>query len=290
MKRYSIVAGVLTLGLCLTATASYGDAGSSPAPTPTSGGVVSGDARNPFTAKAVSAYLAGRANSVTAALYDESSGESFLYNPTQRGATASIAKVNIVASLLYQRAKKRVALTPVEDSLAKLAIEQSDNDAAEALWEDLGYNAGLNTLNSKLNLRQTQLNPANIWGLEVTTPADQLKLLKSIVLPSKLLSATNQGYIKNLMEHVISSQRFGVPAGVPSGVEVGVKNGWDVEGSNGWQINTVGYVQSKSNPYLLVVMTHDNPSERYGIDTVSGVSKLVWGFESRLPVYQKASS
>ena len=151
------------------------------------------------------------------------------------------------------------------------------------MWEDLGYNKGLNILNSKLNLSQTQLNPDSIWGLEVTTPADQIKLLKSIVLPSKLLSVANQSYIKNLMEHVISSQRFGVPAGVPSNVDVGVKNGWDTEGDEGWQINTVGYVQSKKNPYLLVVMTHQNPSEAYGMATVSGVSKLVWGFESTLP-------
>ena len=278
-----VLEGLLATGL-IAATLS-GAVALSPEPSPTSSVAQVPSPRDPFAAKAVANYLSGRRNFVTAALYDESSGETFLYNPKGSGATASIIKVNILAGLLYVRSKSKVALTPEEDGLAKLAIEQSDNNAAESLWENLGYNRGLNVLNSKLKLSGTKLDASNAWGNTVTSPRDQLKLLKQIVLPSKLISPPNQTYIKTLMEHVIASQRFGVPSGVPAKVEVGVKNGWDTEANTGWQINTIGYVQSKHNPYLLVVMTHNNPNEVYGINTVSGVGKLVWGFESKLPSY-----
>jgi len=61
---------------------------------------------------------------------------------------------------------------------------------------------------------------------------------------------------------------------VPSGVSVALKNGFAV--INGWQINTTGWVSGGGRDYLIAVLTDGNPTEAYGIDTVSTISAIVW--------------
>ena len=53
-----------------------------------------------------------------------------------------------------------------------------------------------------------------------------------------------------------------------------LKNGFAV--IDGWQINTEGWVDGDGRDYLIAVLTNGNSSEQYGIDTVNGVSALVW--------------
>lgn len=53
-----------------------------------------------------------------------------------------------------------------------------------------------------------------------------------------------------------------------------LKNGFAV--IDGWQINTTGWVSGAGRDDLIAVLTNGNVSEQYGIDTVNGVSALVW--------------
>ena len=55
---------------------------------------------------------------------------------------------------------------------------------------------------------------------------------------------------------------------------VALKNGFAV--IDGWQINTEGWVHGDGHNYLIGVLTNDNASESYGIDTVNAVSAIVW--------------
>jgi hypothetical protein len=57
---------------------------------------------DPFTGQAVAAYLKNRTNLVTAAVYDVRSGRTYLYNPDVDEQTASMAKIDILADLLYE--------------------------------------------------------------------------------------------------------------------------------------------------------------------------------------------
>ena len=51
-----------------------------------------------------------------------------------------------------------------------------------------------------------------------------------------MLSTASRDYALNLMAHVISSQRWGVPAGAPSSLTVHVKNGWLPLATHGWHV------------------------------------------------------
>lgn len=72
----------------------------------------------------------------------------------------------------------------------------------------------------------------------------------------------------------LASQDWGATDGVPSGVTVALKNGFSI--IDGWQINTEGSAVGLGRNYVIAVLTDHNPSEDYGIQTVDGVSALVW--------------
>jgi hypothetical protein len=227
---------------------------------------------------------------VTAALYNPTTGCTYLYRPGVRELTASMVKIDILGDLLYEAQSAHRQLSSAEQSLATVMIEDSDNNAAQELWNDIGgyglssetsgtagYYA-IQTFNKRVGFTQTQTNWG--WGLMNTTPTDFLKLLRTIWLPSSVLNPTSQAYERSLMEHVTPSQRFGIPNGVPAAAIVGNKNGWYPE-ATGWQINSAGYVHLRAVDYLAVVMTAENPNESYGMGTVNDVGSLLWHYESR---------
>ena len=234
--------------------------------------------KDPFKSPEMVKYLSSRTNKVTAGFFDVETSETFLYRPGERQVTASMVKLDILAALLYSAKKSNRMLTSSESRLAKVMIQQSDNAAASALWPKIGYSSGLNTFNAKLGFTQTRAVPS--WGMEATTPADQLKLLKQILLPDSILSPSSQNYIQSLMQSVVNWQRFGIPTGVPTTATVGVKNGWYPVSTTGWQVNSAGYVKTDDHFYLAVIMTAGNRNQKYGTNAVNKISQLLWKFAS----------
>jgi hypothetical protein len=59
-------------------------------------------------------------------------------------------------------------------------------------------------------------------------------------------------------------------------VTIALKNGWAPLNAGGWEINSIGYVDGGGRRYLIAVLTHEDPSESYGSDTVEGISEIIW--------------
>lgn len=231
----------------------------------------SGADKNPFANAAVRAYLGSRID-VSAAVYDVDSGATYMYRQGVEGDTASIIKVNILALLLYQH-QESGGLSTEDSEEATSMIEYSDNDDATDLWNDVGGKEEVAEFDKKIGMRAT--TPNWDWGLTTTTPGDQLTLLKLIALPNKILDNASRAYAQNLMEHVVSYERFGLGWGTPSAAVVAMKDGWYPEAS-GWQTNTIGFVHSGGRFYLVSVMGAHEPSQVYGEDTLTDVSRLIW--------------
>jgi beta-lactamase class A len=229
---------------------------------------------NPFTVKAVAAYLKNRTNLVTAAVYDVRSGKTYVYNPNVHETTASMVKIDILAVLLHEAQEDRRELTAKENLLATKMIKFSSNGAAIKLWSDIGGRDAIDSFNSLIGFKQTI--PSYSWGDIETTPRDQLQLLKVIVLPNTILSAASRTYESDLMEDVTPGQRFGLGWGSPVRATVGLKDGWYADKLTGWQINTSGYVQYNGRLYLATIMCTSNPDEAYGEGTVTTLSRLIW--------------
>jgi hypothetical protein len=228
---------------------------------------------NPFKTAAMRHFVATRSGNITAAVYDVASGTTFLYRPGHREQTASIVKVNILALLLAQAQANHEPLDGDDQATAEGMIEESDNDDATDLWAEEGGAPAVAAFDARLGMTHTTPNWA--WGLTETTPRDQLILLRHIALPNKVLHYDYRETELHLMEPVISFDYWGITAGPPPSAIVAVKNGW-LPVSNGWQINSIGMVRGRHRFYLIAVMTNGNPSEGYGIDTIEGLSNIVW--------------
>ena len=227
---------------------------------------------DPFAHHALRAWLSKRAGDVTAAVYDERDHRTWVYRPGHPQHTASIVKVDILATLLHED-QTDGGISDADQDTATGMIEDSDNDDATDLWNDEGGSSAVQSFDDDARMGATAANVA--WGLTTTTPSDQLKLLKLVAAPNRLLSADSRDYALDLMHHISSGDTWGVTAGVPRTAEVAFKNGWlPYDGS--WQVNSIGDVQGHGRHYLIAVMTDGSATEGYGIATISGISRATW--------------
>ena len=236
---------------------------------------------DPFASAA--SYVSARAGTITAAVYDLATGQTWRLGTGAPQDEASVVKLDVLETLLAERGD---GLSAGDRSLARQMIEDSDNDAATSLWYEVGGPAKIGSFNAEVGLRHTSPSPCVVcagfpwpgWGLTTTVPADQIALLRELVTPGSLLTAAERGYALSLMENVTTAQRWGVSGGVPAQVTVALKNGWlPLDNSDtDWQINSVGWISGQGRDYLMAVLTTGNPSEQYGIDTVSQLGAFVW--------------
>ena len=241
---------------------------------------------DPFGPAAAS-YVATRAGTVLAAIYDLETGQTWSLGTGPPQAEASVVKLDVLETLLAERGGSSPAgLSASDQSLAQQMIEDSDNDAATSLWYEVGGAAKISSFNAAVGLKSTIPSSCVVcanfpwpgWGLTTTVPTDQLALLRELVVPGPLLTGAERTYALSLMENVTPSQRWGVSGGVPPQATVALKNGWlplDSTG-NDWQVNSVGWISGRGRDYLLAVLTTGNPAEQYGIDTIDGLAALVW--------------
>jgi len=193
--------------------------------------------------------------------------------------TASIIKVDILATLLLQAQDAGRGLTQQELTWATAMIEHSDNDAATALWRQIGQASGLETANKRLGLSATVGGSGGKWGLTQTTATDQIRLLHAVFADggtssssASALTTTSQSYIRTLMTRIAAGQSWGVSAASDAGWAL--KNGWLQRSTTGlWDINSVGEVTSGTHHYLVAVLSNGNASMAGGIAAVESAAR-----------------
>jgi Beta-lactamase enzyme family len=219
--------------------------------------------------------LAGRDSTVGLKEVDDRTGITCTYHATTHFYAASVIKATILAALLRTAQEQGRHLTARERSLAWLMITQSNNDAATALWNEVGPRRMQHLLNLA---KMTQTKLAHAWGLSLLTAHDEILLLTLLSSPNRILSLNSRVYAQYLMSHVIFSQRWGVPAGAPTSVKVHVKNGWlPYPVSSDWEINSIGFFKSRhpARDYEIAMLTHANPTMTYGINTIEGAARAI---------------
>lgn len=266
-------------GAAAGAAASSAAAASSSAPRPMA------SHSDPLGSTAAS-YVSGRNGVVLAAVYDLRTGQTWQLGQGKPQDEASVVKLDVLETLLAQRGRSGTELSASDRSLAEQMIEDSSNDAATSLWNEVGGAGGIRSFNTSAGLADTVPStcvncpgfPWPGWGLSTTLPGDQLTLLRTLVEPNSLLTSTERSYALSLMENVTAEQRWGVSGGVPAQATVALKNGWLPlnSASNDWQINSVGWISGSGRDYLIAVLSTGNPTEQYGMDTIDQLSAIVW--------------
>src|SRR3984957_6531821 len=164
--------------------------------------------------QAIAAAIRGRSGSIAIRVEDVRTGVECRYNEGRRSHSASVVKATILAALLYWRQRTHTSLTSTEKREATLMIEYSDNDAATYLWNDVGH-ARLNQFIKAATMTETELNSGGYWGLSQITARDELQLTRLLTEHNSVLTDSSRAYELNLMNHVVSYERWGVPAGAP---------------------------------------------------------------------------
>lgn len=216
----------------------------------------------------------GRVSAVAAELDDPGVGIVCQLNASWHFYSASVVKATILGTLLLIAQEEHRHLTATEQSLAWVMITQSDNNAASALWAEDGHGNLQHFLNLA-GMTHTILDPDGAWGLTQITAADETRLLWLLMDPNRVLSTSSRDYELNLMAHVIPSQRWGVPAGAPLSLTVHVKNGWLPLATGAWHVHSIGAFTGRGVDYSIVVLTDDNPTMTYGIDTIEAIATVI---------------
>ncbi|AUA10137.1 hypothetical protein GTZ89_08780 [Streptomyces sp. SID8382] len=225
-------------------------------------------------ADALAPVAAGSGADFSVAVLETGSGASGVHGDGSY-ATASVVKVGILAALLLGAQDEGRLLTTEERSQATVMIENSDNDAATALWHTIGGTNGLGTALARLGLTDTRGDERGRWGLTRTTAADQLTLLRAVFLDDSPLSGRSRAYLRTLMGRVTARQSWGVSAAADgTGDRTRLKNGWMPRDATGlWVVNSIGAVTTGGRTHLLSVLSEGNADLRAGVTLVEEVAR-----------------
>jgi hypothetical protein len=265
----------VTVGHALTAAATDPHTSRRPAPAPanegtpaparaaSSAGLVSERSRRSFDAFASS--LGGRVGLAVAPLGE---GPIERLGSLQAGHAWSTMKVPVLTTLLVDIEHGEARLSSRESEDAALALEQSDNAAAEALFGELkvihgGLVPASEAVQETLRVAgdgSTRVNTApnsggfTTWGQTIWSTTGEVEFYRALA-GGCLLRPRDTAYVLHLMRNVISSQRWGAgEAGYPAALPLAFKAGWGPESSGGYLVRQTAIVGSGRDGYVLSVI------------------------------------
>jgi Beta-lactamase enzyme family len=224
----------------------------------------------------LAAYLAGFGGRVGAMLYDETRQQYYTYNPDGQFTVASSVKVPIMLTLLTMIEGQGRDVNDGEMYLLTTMIENSNNDSAQALWEEVG---GVNTVTSFLRgvgIQGFSGNP-DAWGYSTISPRAMVQLL-TLLHEGKILTPQHRALALSLMESIEPDQQTGAGDTAPVDATVAMKDGW-VPGPDGlWAMNTSGIITVGDETYIISVYTQDDDS----LDDGWAITRTVCGTVAKI--------
>ncbi|HST46644.1 serine hydrolase [Jatrophihabitans sp.] len=221
--------------------------------------------------------LFGTGSSYSVAALDLTTGRSSQAGAHGGMVLASLVKLDILQTLLYQRQRSGQPLTDGQQDDVEAMIEHSDNAAADRIFRLIGRAPGLGRYNAVLGLHDTVLNTAGLWGLSTTSAADQLLVLQALVSPRSPLTAASRRYALDLLGQVEADQRWGVSAAGDPGSTTLNKNGWlGVDADRGrWAVTTAGLVRIGGHQVLMAVLSQHQPDFATAVARVERAARML---------------
>jgi beta-lactamase class A len=219
------------------------------------------------------------------AVYVPATGATWAWNGRETFPAASTVKLLLLGTAVHRAAREGRDLTPWERSLLETMIRYSDNDAADAIYQDLTPEA-VQAYAEAIGLRDTEVQTDGRWGLSLVTAADLVRALNDLHRCERYPQGLCD-YALELLATPAPSIDWGIPEGVPADATVAFKNGWlPSDDGTVWDVHAVGLVVPPGRPeeaYLVSILT-EYPAElgfEYGRETVRTISTAVWNALSR---------
>ena len=224
----------------------------------------------------LNAYVATLGDTAGFAAYDVTHSMWYGYNQQMPFIMASSSKVVIMLTLLSETEAQGREPNGGEMYLLATMIENSNNDSAQALFDEIGGAPAMSAFLGRAKVGGIQPN-ADAWGYSTTTPQAMVQLL-ALLYGGKILSASDRALALGLMGQVESDQQNGVGDTAPAGAAVALKDGW-VPGPDGlWAVNSSGIVTLGRETYIIAVYTHHDSS----LDRGWAITRQIAGMVARL--------
>lgn len=221
----------------------------------------------------LASYLSGLGDDVGVQVDDLSRNTVYTYHPNNTFIMASSAKVPLLVSYLTMIESQGRGPNSSEMATMTAMIEHSDNNAAQLIYDTIGYGGAEQSYMQSWGITDYSPNAAG-WGWAVWSPSDMAHLL-SLLQAGKVLNSSDRALALHLMESIESDQRFGVGDTAPNNATVAMKDGW-VPGPDGsWFVNTSGIVTVGSETYIITVYTGEQNSFGSGQNIVNHVCGAV---------------
>lgn len=214
----------------------------------------------------------------------------------EAGHAWSTMKVPVLVTLLKHDEGSGESLSGEEEGDATLALEQSDNAAAEALFSRLeqlfgGLVSASDVLQQTLSEAgdfSTRINTApnsqgfTTWGQSIWSVYGEVTFYRALARGC-LLNHADTAFVLGLMRNVISSQRWGAGAAdYPAPAPLGLKGGWGPENGGGYLVRQTAIIGSGNRGYVLSMVAL--PSSGSFDDGVSMISAMAGWARQHLPV------
>ncbi len=221
----------------------------------------------------LASYLASLGGNTGVAVYDVTRNRYYTYNEQSNYIAASSMKVPIMLAFLSSVEAQGRDVTSDEMNLLTAMIENSDNDAAQTLYDAEGGPAAIGGYLQSLGIGGYAPNN-DAWGWSTLTPLAMTQLLTDLQ-EGKTLSQQHQALALSLMQNIESDQISGVGDTAPSGASYAMKDGW-VNGPDGaWAINSSGIITKGNETYVISVYSQELGTEDSGWDIARHVCQAV---------------
>ncbi|MFC0526812.1 serine hydrolase [Phytohabitans kaempferiae] len=173
------------------------------------------------------------------ALLDRRTGKVYgSSNMTQTNTTASLIKSWIAADYLRRAAEKGQTPTDARMQQVTIMIRDSDNQAAQSLWEAIGGSASIGRLIKTCKLTDSSAYK-NMWSNTRLSARDTARL-GACIADGRAAGKTWTKWLINEMRAVRGVGDFGIRKAFPvaTAKDIAIKNGWVTRDALGeWHVN-----------------------------------------------------
>jgi hypothetical protein len=177
--------------------------------------------------------------------------------------SASVSKAMLLVAILRKAGGRR--LTDAERGLLKPMITLSDNDAASALYAQVG-GEGLRRVARAAGMNR--FTDGGHWAAARITAADQARFFLRI---DRLVPAAHRRYARKLLSSIVKPQRWGIArVARRERIKVFFKGGWRNDVTH-----QVALLERGGRRLALAVLTHNAPSMAYSVETLERIADRV---------------
>jgi Beta-lactamase enzyme family len=220
-------------------------------------------------------FAGDRAGLVSIAVID-SRGHLHGFDADRTYASASVSKALLLAAELQRLEAAGAPLDASTRALLARMITLSDNDAADSIYYRVG-DAALYDVARAAGMESFSV--AGYWAESQITAADMARFMWNL---EDAFAGPHRAFALGLLGSIVSSQRWGIPAGAGEGWNDRFKGGWRPSDS-GSLVHQAAELSRDGERLALAVLSDGQPSHEYGTETLRGIADRLVGPMSSEP-------